>query len=335
MSNHGKSGTGSGADTEQVGVDVIVPADESTILEVDGLKYVERKNWKYRTKNEVQVPVGEHYAIWFHMSNASGRVPRSSFITLKVDAEDPEGSPPDSPRRVREIEIQKGYAWDGASGPTIDTSASFKASLVHDALYQCMRLGYVTQDSRGEVDRLFRHMLGGMGPLRRGLWYWAVRGFGKRSATPKPHRRRIPAAIAALLGIFWLVHWAFSKLCPAQTADLLDRFSEFLGMTWVNWLGALLESGLVLLGILATVYFVVELVGWTLRPWGRKQTGRKHPGIVAWAAGIGVIESLVHWLTGMWPKCSLAQPGAFGEVMALLGAGMLVGLGIELWKGDS
>ena len=32
--------------------------------------------------------------------------------------------------------IKKGYAWDGPSGPTIDTPNFMRGSLVHDALYQ-------------------------------------------------------------------------------------------------------------------------------------------------------------------------------------------------------
>ena len=341
MSNHDKSGAGSGAGTNQDGVVVIVPADGTTGPKVDGLEYLERKHWKYRTKHEFEADL-EGYDIKICSSKCSEPEPDiTSFITLKV-ASAGNGC---KKRPVSGIVIKKGYAWDGASGPTFDTRASFKASLVHDAFYQCMRLRYVTQDSRGEVDRLFRHMLGGMGPLRRGLWYWAVRLFGKKAATPEPDRpegatpepdrRRIPAAIVALPGIFWLVHWACSKCWPTKTADLLDCLSEFLGATWTNWLGALLESGLAVLGILALVYLVAELVGWTLRPCGRKQKGRKHPGIVALTVGIGVIERLVSWLPRFWLECCPAQTEGAGEAIALLGAGMLLGLGYELWKGDS
>ena len=34
------------------------------------------------------------------------------------------------------LTIKKGYAWDGPSGPTIDTLTFMRGSLVHDALYQ-------------------------------------------------------------------------------------------------------------------------------------------------------------------------------------------------------
>lgn len=35
--------------------------------------------------------------------------------------------------------ISRGYAWDGPSGPAIDTKNFMVASLVHDALYQLIR----------------------------------------------------------------------------------------------------------------------------------------------------------------------------------------------------
>ncbi len=37
------------------------------------------------------------------------------------------------------LTIKKGYAWDGPSGPTIDTPSIMRGSLVHDCLYQLLR----------------------------------------------------------------------------------------------------------------------------------------------------------------------------------------------------
>jgi hypothetical protein len=34
------------------------------------------------------------------------------------------------------LTVKKSYAWDGPSGPTIDTKNFMRGSLVHDALYQ-------------------------------------------------------------------------------------------------------------------------------------------------------------------------------------------------------
>lgn len=38
------------------------------------------------------------------------------------------------------LTIVKGYAWDGPSGPVVDAVEFMRASLVHDALYQLIRL---------------------------------------------------------------------------------------------------------------------------------------------------------------------------------------------------
>ncbi len=48
--------------------------------------------------------------------------------------------------------IKKGYAWDGPSGPTFDTPNFMRGSLVHDALYQLLRLELLEQRWRDEAD---------------------------------------------------------------------------------------------------------------------------------------------------------------------------------------
>lgn len=50
--------------------------------------------------------------------------------------------------------IFEGYAWDGPSGPTIDTKNFMRGSLVHDVLYQLMREGYLPQYFRPVADKL-------------------------------------------------------------------------------------------------------------------------------------------------------------------------------------
>ena len=82
--------------------------------------------------------------------------------------------------------IGKGYAWDGASGPTIDTESTMRASLIHDAWYQLMREGLVSTDLRQYVDELFKiHCLeDGMSKFRAWYYYWGVRiggAYGSRS----------------------------------------------------------------------------------------------------------------------------------------------------------
>jgi hypothetical protein len=52
--------------------------------------------------------------------------------------------------------ISKGYAWDGPSGPTIDTGNFMRGSLIHDALYQLMRTGNLPTSFRERADLLLR-----------------------------------------------------------------------------------------------------------------------------------------------------------------------------------
>ena len=76
--------------------------------------------------------------------------------------------------------VKKGYCWDGASGPTIDTENSMRASLGHDCLYQCVGIGILSESHRESADKLLRKWLleDGMTHARAQLWYEGVRAFG-------------------------------------------------------------------------------------------------------------------------------------------------------------
>lgn len=82
--------------------------------------------------------------------------------------------------RNGKLYINRGYAWNGANGPTIDTKNSMRGSLVHDALYQLMELKELHPHYRKAVDRIFYNMLreDGMSWVRAKLWYRSVRLFG-------------------------------------------------------------------------------------------------------------------------------------------------------------
>lgn len=56
-----------------------------------------------------------------------------------------------------ELTILAGYAWDGPSGPVIDTKENMRASLVHDAFYQLMRHGKIDREQyKDPADLLFK-----------------------------------------------------------------------------------------------------------------------------------------------------------------------------------
>ena len=83
--------------------------------------------------------------------------------------------------------LQSGYAWDGPSGPSVDTASFMRGSLVHDALYQLMRLGVLDAGRwRDAADRELRRICREDGmPWIRAWWvYWAVRWFGEPFASP-------------------------------------------------------------------------------------------------------------------------------------------------------
>ena len=96
-----------------------------------------------------------------------------------------------------ELKVLKGYAWDGPSGPVIDTKENLRASLVHDALYQLMRLEKLkSRTYRKTADRLFRNICkkDGVPSITANIYYNALRRFGKPAASPENKKkiRRAP-----------------------------------------------------------------------------------------------------------------------------------------------
>ncbi len=78
------------------------------------------------------------------------------------------------------LTIYSGYAWDGPSGPTIDTKSFMRGSLVHDALYQLIRDGHLDYDFKDVADDLLRQICLEDGMYKWRAWYVhkAVRVFG-------------------------------------------------------------------------------------------------------------------------------------------------------------
>lgn len=84
------------------------------------------------------------------------------------------------------LTISEGYAWDGTSGPTLETKKGIRGSLVHDAFFQLIREGLITMAEVQLADDEYRHIM-----LEDGLWaprawwrYLGVSWFGGRYADP-------------------------------------------------------------------------------------------------------------------------------------------------------
>jgi len=121
-----------------------------------------KSGYKYQLKQNysVVIPIKPHAAI------------ASEFITLAVDGT---------------LAIKSGYAWDGPSGPTIDTLNFMRGSLVHDALYQLMRERHLdAATNREKADRLLQEHCkeDGMTSIRAWWVYQGVRLGGGPSADP-------------------------------------------------------------------------------------------------------------------------------------------------------
>ena len=121
---------------------------------------------KIRYKAGYKYQLYETYSIQTDITPLSGI--KTAFIRLTADGI---------------LTINSGYAWDGPSGPTIDTLNSMRASLVHDALYQLHREQRL-EHQRRKSDRLFYKILkeDGMWKFRAKIWYRSVRRWAKRSS---------------------------------------------------------------------------------------------------------------------------------------------------------
>ena len=90
------------------------------------------------------------------------------------------------------MSIKKGYAWDGPSGPTIDSFNFMRGSLVHDALYQLMRNDLLDRKiHKVPADKLLQKMCleDGMSRLRAWTVYQALQ-VGGRPATLKENLKK-------------------------------------------------------------------------------------------------------------------------------------------------
>ena len=81
--------------------------------------------------------------------------------------------------------IKKYYAWDGPSGPTIDTRNFMRGSLVHDCLYQMLRREEL-KGYRDHADLLLKKICkeDGMSSFRAWYVHKSVSWWGEENARP-------------------------------------------------------------------------------------------------------------------------------------------------------
>ncbi len=90
-----------------------------------------------------------------------------------------------------ELVIKQAYAWDGPSGPSIDSKNFMRGSLVHDALYQLMRQEPPDERWRNEADLELKRICREDGMARFRAWYiyQAVCFGGGPAASPDSKKR--------------------------------------------------------------------------------------------------------------------------------------------------
>jgi len=86
------------------------------------------------------------------------------------------------------LTARKAYVWDGPSGPTFDTKTFMRGSLVHDVLYQLMRLSALDYKiHRKRADEILKEICleDKMCSLRAWYVYQGVHLFAESSARPR------------------------------------------------------------------------------------------------------------------------------------------------------
>jgi len=84
------------------------------------------------------------------------------------------------------LRVNEGYMWDGVSGPTWDSKNTMLGGLLHDVLYQMIRLELIPLKYKTTADMLFKEELrkSGMSSFRAWYYYEAVDKFGASSCVP-------------------------------------------------------------------------------------------------------------------------------------------------------
>jgi hypothetical protein len=90
------------------------------------------------------------------------------------------------------LTIKGGYAWDGPSGPVVDTKENMRASIVHDALYQLMRHKKISAKAyKDKADKIFKNICikDGISKKIALAYYYGLKLGGKPSTDPKNKKK--------------------------------------------------------------------------------------------------------------------------------------------------
>ena len=86
--------------------------------------------------------------------------------------------------------LKEGFAWDGPSGPAMDTPASMYGSAPHDGTYRLMRFRLIARDQQKLADDDYKRFCleAGMWEFRAWMHFNALRSFGGASTDPASER---------------------------------------------------------------------------------------------------------------------------------------------------
>lgn len=120
------------------------------------MQYQNRKNWKYSIYSDCEINLYHDFGSIAH-----------PFFQIKDNV----------------LSVKEGYTFDGASGPTLDTENFMVPSLVHDILFQAMRMGLISHSKfdNANIELKMQCRERGMSYFRAGYVYLGVKYFGKSS----------------------------------------------------------------------------------------------------------------------------------------------------------
>jgi hypothetical protein len=89
------------------------------------------------------------------------------------------------------LTVYKGYAWDGASGPTFDTKSSMRGGFIHDVIYELLRHGLLPPEVKEIADEILEFVCKGddMWWWRAEAWHIVVDKLADAAADPKNKKK--------------------------------------------------------------------------------------------------------------------------------------------------